>query len=365
MIDEGKFGLEETISLIAITITVKSYFTSPTFLAQSIGTSSWYATLISALTALVGFILVCKLLSRFPGKNFSDIFRATLGKILGTIFSLTLCTYLVISNAMLLREFSEVLKVYILPLTPISFVLISMIVPAALVCFFGIESIARFARLMAYFLLIGYVSVLVLNYNNYDILNLFPIGGYGLITSIQHGITRSSFYGEAVILGCIAPSLQGTVHIKKSGIKAIVISGILVSASLICSSMAFTYGTSQEIVSRLFALTQLINIGSFFQRLDPLFILPWCIGSLISITFILYISINTYCNTFKMQDMRPCILPFTIIVYIISILPKDITSIITYINILRENGWIVFFGLPIFVLIIAIFRKKKGNDTIA
>lgn len=52
MIKEGKFGVQEAICLTWITIVSKVFFSSPAVLARLIGSTGWYATLISAAVAL-------------------------------------------------------------------------------------------------------------------------------------------------------------------------------------------------------------------------------------------------------------------------------------------------------------------------
>lgn len=355
---EGKIGVQETICFIVIAITVKAYFTSPAYIAQATGTSSWYVTLISATTALIAFIIICWLFKRFPGKDFITIFKESLGKFFGTIFSLVLCGFFIINNSLLLREFSEVLRIYILPSTPISLVMGTLTLTAVTINFLGFEAIVRFAKLMAYLLLAGFITVIILNYNHYDFYNLFPIQGYGLKNVAFHGFSRSSFYSEVILLGVLAPSLQGISHIKKIGVTSIIISGLITSLSLMTTMMALNYATAQETASRLYELTRIINRGGFLQRLDPLFIFPWSIGSIISFTGVFYISVSTYCKSFNIQDIRPTLAPFGIIIFTLSMVPKDFTSLIGYVQITRQNGWIIAFGLPIFVLIVSILRKK-------
>ncbi|KNY26082.1 GerAB/ArcD/ProY family transporter [Pseudobacteroides cellulosolvens] len=360
MIREGKIGLQESVSLIAITIGVKVYFTSPAYIARLLGTSSWYATIISAAVTLVGFTILCMLLKRYPGEDLIGAFEKSLGRVIGFVFSIVIAIFLFIMTALILREFAEVLKVYSLPLTPPSFVIGMLLAAASIVCFLGLESIARAARLFAIFLLAGFLVVIVMAWNNYDIKNLFPMMGNGLDKTIINGIMRSSFYGEVIVLGIIASSLQGLSQLKKSGYISIIISGLIASLSLLASMMAFSYATSQEITSRMYELARIIQIGGFFQRLDPFFLFTWCIGTMVSISFLLYCTISTYCKSFRIQDMRPVIIPSAVILFSISMMPDDFIEVIGYVNILRQHSWTIFFGLPLITLIISIIRKKKG-----
>src|SRR5659263_658599 len=86
LIKEGKFGPQEAISLITITIVTGGVFTGPSRRASYVGAATWYKTLISAATAALGFTFVYLLLKHFAGKHIVEIFEITLGRFLGFIF---------------------------------------------------------------------------------------------------------------------------------------------------------------------------------------------------------------------------------------------------------------------------------------
>lgn len=362
MIREGKIGVQEAIALIVITISVKVYFTSPAYTARTIGTSSWIMTLISATTALFAFMLICKLLERFPGQNLIIAFELSLGRFFGFIASMLLILFFVFTTSIFVREFAEILKIYAFPLTPTGFVIGVYMIIIAFACYLGLEAISRSARLLVYYILAGFVIVIVLAYNQYDIHNLFPIFGYGIDKTVITGFSRSSFYGEVIILGLIAPSIQGISHIKKVGSISVIISGLIISAALFATMMAFNYATAQETASRVYELARVIRVGDFMQRLDPFFLLTWCLGSLIGGSILLYCLISSYCKAFRIQDQRPVILPFSIVLFTACMVPKDMTTIAEYVQLSRQYGWIVYFGLPIIVLMVAVLRKKKGVE---
>lgn len=361
MIKEGKIGVQEAISLIAITITVKVFFTSPAYTAKVTGTASWYMTLISATTASLGFMILYLLLKRFPGKDLVQVFELSMGRIVGFIFSILVCIVLFIDATLLVREFAEVMKVYVLPLSPPSSIIGVFLAMVIVVCFLGLESIARFSRLFGYFLVGGFLIIIVLATNKYDYHYLFPFWGYGFDKTLTHGVSRSSFYGEVIILGVIAAAMQGTAHIKKAGLAALIVSGLIISLGLSTTMMAFDYSTAQEITSRMYDLTRIIHLGGFFERLDPIFLFTWNIGTLVGVSTLFYASLSIYCKTFRIQDMRPIIIPKAIILFTVSMIPQDLTSVSAYVHILREYGWIIFYCLPLAALITAMVRRKKGG----
>jgi len=361
MIKEGKFGLQEAVWLITITISVKAFYTSPAILANLVGTTGWYMTLISAATAAVGFTFIYLLLKRFPGKNIVEIFGITLGRFIGFVFSGILALMMMFIAATRVREFTEVLKVYILPLSPLSFILGIFITGVVIVCLLGLETIARFSKLIAYVMLFGFFVVVILGWQNYDFHRLFPIFGYGIGKTVYHGVMRSSAYGEAVILAVIAGSLQGTKYIKKAGYLSIILSAALISISLFVFTLTFPYYTASEVTAPMYELATMIDYGRFVQRLEPIFLFIWSISSFISVTAVFYAFTSIYCKMFRIQDIRPVVIPSAIILFASAMIQKDMISVILVsVQRLMEYGGFILFIPPIIALIAAKLRKKGG-----
>lgn len=361
MIQEGKFGLHETVCLLVITSAAKVFFTSPGAVFNIVGTAGWYMTLISTITAIIGFTFIYLLLKRFPGKNIVDAYNASLGKVFGFIFSFVLSAALLLISAINAREFAEVLKIYAFPLSPPSYILGLFLIVVLTFSFMGLESIARYAKLMAYIMLLGFSTVLILSYTNYSLYNLFPIWGYGIGNTVKHGILRSSAYSEIIILAVIATSVQGIKYVKKAGYISLVLQGLIVSVGLLAANAAFPYYTGRELTAPFYVMALMIDLGRFFRRLEPIFLFIWGISSLISVTALFYSALMVYCQIFEINDKRPFIFPLSIILFTITMIPPSVTSVTEqYVNISRMYGWMVFFLMPFIALIIAVVRKKKG-----
>lgn len=364
MIKEGKLGIQEVISLSVITISTKVFYTSPAVLSGLVGNTGWLTTLVSAITALIAFLFIYILLKRFPGKDIIEIFRITLGKIGGFVFSIILAVFMLYTAATRVAEFTEIIKVYIFPLSPNWYIVGIYIACVFTMSMLGLESIARFSKLLIYFMLIGFVVILILNIQNYDMNNLFPFFGYGLDKIALQGVIRSSAYGEIIILAIFAQSFQGAKNIKKEGIAALSLSGLIISISLFTFNLSFPYYIAKNITAPMYEMATLIDHGRFLQRVEPLFLFIWTIGSFISASIVFYSFVWIFCKLFRIQDKKPIVLGGVIILFAMSLMHRDMISII-FINVqsLRDYGAFVFFLLPLLALFVALLRKKgrKSN----
>ncbi len=363
MIKEGNFGYHEAISLMVITIATKNFFTGPAVLVGVVGTSGWYMTIISALVAAFAFMFLYLLLKRFPNKNLMEITDLVLGKWVGAFISLILGGFLIFVAGINMRDFVEILKVYVLPASPPSFIMILFVICVIIFSFMGLETIARYAKFIIYILGAGYVLVIILSSQNFVPRQIFPILGYGLDKTIVNGILRCSVYGEIVLIGVIAKSLQGHKEVKRIGYSSLLISGIIASVSLLSFTLVFPYTVGQELTAPMYDMASLIDYGGFMQRLEPIFLFLWNFGTFVEVSIFFYAAIMIFCHVFKISDKRPIILPMATILFTISLIPSGISEVtFGFSQVYRVWGWVIYFVPWIIILIVAVIRKKKGES---
>lgn len=362
MIKEGKFGIQEAVCLTTITISTKVFFTSPAFLTNFVGTAGWQMTMISNMTTFLAFTFICLLMKRFPGKDIIEIFGICLGPAVGFLLSFIFAAAFLMGAATLLREFVDVIKVFIYPDTTPSILVGSFVIAVAVICYLGLETLARVSKLSAYVLLIFFLMLLLLAIQNYRLTNLFPILGYGVDKTILHGLRRSSAYDEVLILTVFAASLQGSTHLKKAGYISLLLSGLIIGLGLFCFTLAFPVQTTQELTAPIYILAREIKYGSFFQRLDSLFIFIWIFSTIIAVCALFFCALSCYCKTFRLQDHRPVMVPMLILLYTLTFLSEDFSNVLKGgVQTSREYGWAIFYVLPLITLIVAALRKKKGS----
>ena len=363
MLKEGKFGLQEAVCLATIAIASKVFYTSPGTVFQIVGTSGWYMTIVSALTAMAGFAFVLVLLRRFPGKGLAEIFELSLGRIPGFFICAFFSFLFLQESATLVREFADVLRTYTFPETPTGLIVATMVLTVSVSVAFGLESLARVAKLAGYLILACFVLVLVLATQEYRLGNIFPILGYGLDKTVLTGLKRSSYYGSVVLLAFIAPSLQNLKSVKKAGLIALAISGAVVSSALLCILLIFPYNIGQELTDPMYALARMVKYGYFFSRIDILFIFIWIVASVICMSVLLYMSTSIFCKAFRLTALKPVVLPMTILLFALAMLPRDLSTVIhKSVEGSRSFNWIYYFGLPLVALVTAAIRGKKGGE---
>ncbi len=362
MNSEGKIGIFEGICLTTLVLSNKVFFTSVGNIVYVTGTSAWYTTLISGVFSLLFFIFFSLLLKRFPGKDMATIFVDVLGKIAGKVIILFMSAYSVFNAGTTSREFAEMIKVYNLPRTPTSIILVTFLAVSVIISYYGLQSLSRVCVLCAIPILAGMLLILLMASPSYSINLLNPMGGYGLSTTLKYGFLRSSAYFEFAMLSFAVNAIGGHKNYKKVGMISIIIASILFSTVLMCYLMTFGYAAGSENISGYFELSRSIYFNRFIQRVESVFLFTWVISSVISSTASFYFALLVYCKVFTVKDHKPFLIPFAILTYIIAILPTSLQVLTqTSLVFLREYSMFVIYLPVVIVLLLSVVLKKKGR----
>jgi len=253
-----------------------------------------------------------------------------------------------------------VMRVFTYPEMPIEIIIGALLIASVIGAYLGVESIARVSKLFIYLILFSVVGVLVLMIKDLNLSYIFPILGYGLGKTVPNGLLRSSAYAEVSVIAVFAPCLQNFKDIRKAGFISLIISGTVLTVTILWQLLLFPYFSSEELVAPFFAMARFIRYGTFFSRIDPILLLMWSISTVIAVSFLFYASVSVFCKMFRLTDKRPVILPMLIVCYTLAMLPPDFITIINgIVQAARNYNWIVFYGLPLIALVTAAVRNKK------
>jgi spore germination protein KB len=362
VIKEGKIGVESGVALTVIIIIAKAFYLAPTLTIQEVGTAAWYTRLISLCFALVVFKIFTILVNRYQGMNIMEIYELAVGPYVGFAFCLILFLTLMFTAALNIREFADVLMVYTLPSSPPSFVIGLFILSSVVICFLGLESIARFSSMFFYVLIIGIVTVVILSIQNFNLGRIYPMLGYGIGKSMINSLIGVGFFKEIVILAVFAKSLQGVKHIKKIGYISLLVSGVIFTVLFFVILATFPYTVARELVAPMYIVASIIEYGGFFQRLESIFIFVWSLCALVSVTAMFYAGLMVYCHMFKIQDKRPIILPLAISFFAVSMIPQSFSQVAYKLTPIIAEYIAVAHIVPLFVTLGASFIRKRRRE---
>jgi len=331
-------------------------------MVESAGNAGWILVIYMTIIVLVLFALMSKLYSRFEGMDILDIGEYLAGNVGRVITGTVFIVYFVCILSIVLREYAENVKTVSLPSTPIVYIMgffaISMIVGA----YTGIEALVRTSAISVPIIAFAFFIIILGVSQYYDVTNLFPILGTGAKDIFIEGIPKISFFSAISVLFFMTPFIKTYKNFKSIGYISIIIAGVLLALSTLAYVFVFPYPSSLENILPIYSLARLINYGRFFQRIEALFVVIWDTVAMLYLSTGLFFTVYIYKKTFKLAYYKPLIIPFTIIILGLSLIPQSYMEVVEIENTYFRNIVLaVSFGFTIFVMLAALLFKKKGK----
>jgi len=335
-------------------------------MAESAGTAGWILTIYITVIVLIIFTIVSRLYKKFEGKDILDISEYVGGNIGRIIVGTCFLVYLVFIVSLVLREFGEDLKIIALRSSPISYVISFFLAGMVVSAFFGLEALLRIGVIIVPVVSIGFFIILigVLQYS--DLSRIMPFLGFGPKNIFIDNISRISIYSGLILLLFLPPFIKSHRDFRKIGYVSIGLSSFILTVSVLVFLLVYQYPMATESFLPIFQLARLINYGRFFQRLESLFSFLWIVAALNYLSIGLFLILYIFKKTYKLEYYKPLILPFAVILFTASFIPKNLVAAIELeTKFFRNIAWIVVFGMTILLLLIGnVIRRRtvKGGE---
>ncbi|NLK88403.1 MAG: endospore germination permease [Clostridiaceae bacterium] len=358
-----RFGRWESATLLINLVCTKIFLYYNRMTVEDAGTAGWLLSVFSSFFALIMFIVLISLYKRFGDSDILDVAEAGGGKTLkiltGTIISASLFYLTVI----VLRKFSEDMKIVSLSVSPLSYVMFFFIAGMAIASFFGIEAILRYHAIVVPVIVLGYILILLGVIPKMDVSNMLPVLGTGIEDIIKKGFIRSSIYGELIVLFLLPPFLGSYSKVKSTGFIALAFSAFFLIAGSLVYILSIPYPVSLEPFLPVYNMTREISLGRFFQRIEAIFVFIWAMAALMYLTATFYFMVHTFAKTAGLKHTRPLILPFALIVFSAAFIPENLVAVIKLeANTTNKYAWLVTFVLTGAILALAALRKRSRKE---
>ncbi|HAG08264.1 MAG TPA: hypothetical protein DCW46_06890 [Desulfotomaculum sp.] len=164
MLKEGKIGVFEATAIVVVASLTKVMFSGPRADVEILGPAVWYVYIVTTLLALAGFLIISKLMEKFPGQDLVFVFKKVFGNVAGCILSFLVGIAFFIGSIVFLRLFTEAVKAYVYTFTPPSFIMVFFISAVLVVLYLGLETIARTAAIFILPILFGLLLTYILGF---------------------------------------------------------------------------------------------------------------------------------------------------------------------------------------------------------
>lgn len=359
-----KFGKWEAVTFLINLICAKIFLFYPRMTVEDAGTAGWIMSIFSSVVTFILFFIFIKLYVRFEGKDILDIAEHLGGKPLKIFIGMITAGISLLLDIIVIREFSEDMKVISLPMSPLSFIMIFFTIGAVLGTMLGIEAIVRLNAIIVPVIAAAYIIILLGVIPQMEFNNVFPILGTGMKDIFGNGLFRVSVFSELLAIFFLAPFLGDNKKVRSTGYIALGISSVFLLVSSLTYILAFSYPSSLEPFNPIYQMARLINLGRFFQRIESVFVFIWAMAALLYITSLFYLTVYVIAKSTGLKYMRPLIMPMAVIVFSAAFLQPDLISTIKIkTNFIYKTVGVGSFVIFALVMLLARLRKqtKKGG----
>ena len=207
-------------------------------------------------------------------------------------------------------------------MTSLIFILLTFIIVICISLHHRFSSIAKVNLLIIPLVIISIIFLFIANIKNFSLDNIFPIFGNGLFNTFVTGLGNLGAFG--VLLYCIFFHLIKRPPKNEKNLSSSIILGtvyFLLCVSIILFMFISLMYTHQ--IMPLYSAARYIEFGNFFQRLESIFLLIWILQMICYLSIVAKISLSIFKKITNIRDEKPLILVFGLLIFAISLLPKN------------------------------------------
>lgn len=361
---KSKIGTMEAIMLVLTIVITHSLSSMPREILVSTKSATIINLIFVSILAIIISYFIVKLLKNFPGLDIIDISEYLGGKVFKNIVGMIFILYFLVSSSILLRNFCETLKIIYYPMTNIIFIIAMFIVAICTVNRLDFNASLKTNLLVLPLVLANMVFLFFANMNKFVPQKIFPIFGDGLFNTFILGIGNLASFGGITFLYFLPPFLKEPEKMKKIALLSIGISAIYLILCVSTLLFMFSFFIDTNEITPLYNATRYIEFGSFFQRLESVFLLIWILAFACYLSIVSKFSMNIFKKLTNLETKKPLIDIFGILIFGISLIPKNYaisdkfeTEVYPYLVL----GITFFLGISI--LILANLLKKKHKHS--
>lgn len=288
---------------------------------DEVGQDSWISLLLGLVFALPIILLYSRLIKLFPGKDLFEIMKILFGKIAGRALIALMSWYALHLSALVLRNFSEFIKITVMFETPQLAIMIVMLLAIVYMAKSGIETMGRWSLIIMPIVSSVILLTVVLSINKLDINNIRPFMEHSFGAIASNAFRFFSFpFAETVILLCIAGSFKR----KESPYKLYMYSSFCGAAVLLIVILRniLLLNTSMGMADSFpsFTAVSVVEAGGFLARVEGSIATNLILAGIVKITACLVAAAKGTASLFGIQNYKSMISPIAVLSIALSLM---------------------------------------------
>jgi len=353
------FGKWEAIYVLVLITCTQIFLNMPRLVVEYAATAGWLLVIYVSILCFIVLWVILKLYKDFEGMDLIDLAEYLAGRAGKIIVGIVLSLYMLFISFVILREFSENMKIIALPLSPISYTSIFFVIGMVVAAYFGLEAMVRINAIAMPIIIISYILILIGISDHFNVTKLAPYLGFGAYNLFVENIPRISLLSGIISIFYMAPFLKSYKVIKEVGYTGLLISAVMLTIASLSYLLIFTYPIATENFLPIYQLSRIFSYGRFFERFESIFLIVWAVSAFLYLSMISFFTIYYIKKAFDLEYYRPLIIPVAIIIFNLSLIPPNLmTAIELENNYFRSYSGIVSFVFPLLLLLACSIKRK-------
>ncbi|MCR6522126.1 spore germination protein [Lysinibacillus capsici] len=358
---KDKISTPQAVVVVTNFILATGILTLPRTSVEKVKTPDvWISVILGGLIMMIAGIIMVKLSQQFPGKTFYQYNQEILGKWVGWLLSLFFICYFLVGSALQVRSMAEVTSLFLLESTPIWAIIMPFMWIGLYLIIGGINSIARMFEIIFPITIVFFLLVLFMSYKLFEIDNLRPVLGSGIIPVLK-GIqtTTYAYTGPEIMLLLLAFMRQPNKAVK------VVLIGTAIPLFFYVFLVVMVIGalSIDGVIMRTWPSIDLIRSfeisGLIFERFESLLLAIWIMQIFASFTISYYAAALGLAQLFK-KNLNQFVYGLLPVIYIIAMIPKTINDLFKLGDVIG-NTLVIFFLTGVLPLFLFMIIKCKGG----
>lgn len=323
------------------------------------GSSTLINVLLISLISLFLTFILCKLSKNFLGQSLLDISEYLGGKPFKFIIGLLFIGYFILRSSIFLKKISICLQIVYYPMTNIIFIIALFCIALGIVACLSNNSVPKSAVIILPILLITIILIFCGNLKNFNFENIYPIFGNNINSTFISGMSNIFAFCELAYLFFLPPKLKNPEKITKISLISISLSAIFLV--FCCASTLLLLGEdfSNSGLLPIYLSVRCIEFGTFFQRLDAIFLLLCILCFICVVSLNLYIVIDILKNLSSVSETKPLMFSFIFIIFGVALCLQTLPTLKFLETDISKIVYIIMaIIVPFTLLLFANFKQK-------
>jgi spore germination protein KB len=324
------------------------------------GAQGFMAVLGGGLLSVLVVYLATALGRRFPRLTPFEYARSIYGKWFGSLFGLSLVAFNVVSGTLVLRSLGDFLITAILPETPISVTIATMLILVCGGAWLGIQALARFNEGLYPMVFLAWVIVAGAGLWRIDPGWLLPLFAAEPLALARASLVSGSLLVNGLVVLMFFNFVEEQSAVLKYSVWAVFAGTLLIGALQVAVVAGYSPALAETLKYPVLELARNVSFGMFLERIEAIYLGVWIIGTFVKVSILFYAAALGLTLVTGAKSYHWFILPLAAASFYLSFQADSVPQSHLWESIFNENAYFYQLGVTALLLAGALWRGKSA-----